>query len=94
MFEGHNDSAGVGFGQIKVLTQDGHEELPAAAPTGSEVWPTAGYQRLCRFGEINRVGHQSLLCSMLEIVPPNRTFENGYRNRRATAGSEGKEGPV
>jgi hypothetical protein len=57
LFEGHNDSAGVGLGQIKVLTQDGHEVLPAAAPTGSEVWPTAGYEGLSRFSEINRIEH-------------------------------------
>ncbi len=62
LFEGRNDSAGVGFGQIKVLTQDDHEVVPAAAPTGSQVWPTAGHEDPSRFSEINRIKHQSLPC--------------------------------
>jgi hypothetical protein len=39
LFEGHDESTGVGFRQIKMLTQDDHEVVPTAAPTGGDVWP-------------------------------------------------------
>jgi hypothetical protein len=65
LFEGHDDSGGVGFREAKPLMQKRHELLPAHVPAGGDAWPVVGHESLSRFSEINRIDHESLLCPML-----------------------------